>query len=87
MLEEGLADLDFAREVAADFVEYAREVEQWTPERVEHTCGVNADITRRLAREFATARPSVIRCGIAPQQAARDSWSTGLASRNNPPPG
>ena len=68
MLEEGLADLAFARQVASDLDAYARQVSQWPPARVASLCGVAAEDVVWLARAFAGARPAVIRSGIAPQQ-------------------
>ncbi len=68
MLEEGLADLEFAGEVASDLDNYIQQVSEWTPDRVAAICGLEADEVKRLAREFGTARPAVIRSGIAPQQ-------------------
>lgn len=70
MLEEGLADLGFAREVAADFEDFCEQSRAWTPERAAEVCGVSAADIIRLAREYGTARPAVIRGGIAPQQTA-----------------
>ncbi|MBL6081402.1 molybdopterin-dependent oxidoreductase [Belnapia sp. T18] len=70
MLDEGLADLEFARGACADFDELAAEVAPWTPERVAGTCGVTPETVLRLAREFAIARPAVIRAGVGPQQTA-----------------
>ena len=68
MLAENLADLAFATEVAEDLDAYRASIEPWTPERVESVTDVPDDVVVRLAREFAAARPAVIRCGVAPQQ-------------------
>lgn len=70
MFAEGLADIAFATQVAEDLDAYRASVEPWTPERVESVTDVPADVVVRLAREFAAARPAVIRCGVAPQQTA-----------------
>ncbi len=71
MLEEGLADLEFARGACADFGDLARELAPWTPDRVAEVCGVAAETVVRLAREFAAARPAAIRAGVGPQQTAQ----------------
>ncbi len=71
MLDEGLADLEFAQAVVTDFDEFCATVEPWGPERVEAETDVPAAIVIRLAREFAAARPALIRCGVAPQQTIR----------------
>lgn len=68
ILEEGLADLEFARQVASDLDDYTRQVSQWPPARVAGVCGVAQDDVVWLARAFAKARPAVIRSGIGPQQ-------------------
>ena len=70
MLEEGLADLDFARQMTSDFEEYCDQVSEWNPDRVADACGIQADEVVRLARAFGQARPAVIRCGVGPQQSA-----------------
>ncbi|HEX2891395.1 molybdopterin-dependent oxidoreductase [Vineibacter terrae] len=68
MLEEGLADLDHARAVCADLDALAQEVAPWTPARVAELCGIAPETVVRLAREFAAARPAVIRAGVGAQQ-------------------
>lgn len=70
LLEEGLADLDYARSVALDIDEYAEQVATWTPSAVGEVCGVDADVVVRIAREFGTARPALLRAGIGLQQSA-----------------
>jgi len=57
MLEEGLADLEFARRACTDFEDLAAQFAPWTPDRVAEVCGVAAQTVVRLAREFAAARP------------------------------
>ena len=71
MFEEGLADLDFARGACCDLDDYVAQVGPWSPERVADTCGVKAETVTRLAREFAAARPAMIRAGVGPQQTAQ----------------
>ena len=71
MLAEGLADLDYAHDAAADLDAYRAQVEPWTPERVAAACGIEAETVVRLAREFAAAKPAVLRAGVAPQQTVR----------------
>ena len=71
MLREGLADLDYALATAADFDAFCAQVEPWTPERVAAACGCDAGTVIRLAREFAAAKPAVLRAGVAPQQTVR----------------
>jgi anaerobic selenocysteine-containing dehydrogenase len=61
-------DLDRADAVIADLEDYRRHVEPWTPERVAETCGIEAEVVVRLAREFAQARPALIRAGVGATQ-------------------
>jgi anaerobic selenocysteine-containing dehydrogenase len=68
MLEDGLADLEFARRVCADFEDLAAQLAPWTPDRTAEVSGIDAGTVVRLAREFAVARPSAIRAGVGPQQ-------------------
>lgn len=70
MLEEGLADLEFARSACADLDALTDAVTPWTPDRVAAVCGIDAETVVRLAREFASARPALIRAGVGPQQSA-----------------
>lgn len=71
MIEDGVADLDYFRSAAADFDDYCAQVKHWTADRVADACGIDAEVVIRLAREFAAARPAVIRSGVAPQQTIR----------------
>jgi len=68
MFEEGLANLDFARSACVDVDDIAVKVAPWTPKRVAEACGIDAGTVVRLAREFAAARPAMIRAGVGPQQ-------------------
>jgi anaerobic selenocysteine-containing dehydrogenase len=70
LLEDGLADLTYATQVAVDVDAYRRQVAPWTPERVGQACGIDPTTVVRLAREFGTARPALIRAGIGVQQSA-----------------
>lgn len=44
---------------------------EYPPERVSHLTGVDADDIRRLAREYATTRPAVIRLNYGMQRSQR----------------
>ena len=68
IFEEGLADHAFVSQVAEDGEAFRQQVQPWTPDRVAHTCEIEAATVVRIAREFAAARPALIRCGVAPQQ-------------------
>lgn len=68
LLAEELVDRSYAQRVAADFDAYAEQAAGWTPEVVAATCGIDADVVVRIAREFAAARPALIRAGVGVQQ-------------------
>lgn len=68
MFHEGLADLEYAGQVGSDLDAFREQVMPWTPARVGEACGVAPETVTRLAREFAAARPAVIRASVGPQQ-------------------
>lgn len=68
IFEERLEDQAFVSQVVMDREAFRQQVQPWTPERVAHTCEIEAATVVRIAREFAAARPALIRCGVAPQQ-------------------
>jgi anaerobic selenocysteine-containing dehydrogenase len=68
ILSEGLADAEFVDLVVADGDELRADVDEWTPDRVAGVTDVPAETVVRLAREFASAMPATIRCGVGPQQ-------------------
>lgn len=81
MIAEGLADEDYIRAAAADYDAYRDQVAEWTPERVAALCGIDAETVVRLAREFAAARPAVLRSGVGPQQTVRgEAYLRGLSA-------
>jgi anaerobic selenocysteine-containing dehydrogenase len=70
MFADGLVDEAFLLQVASDTDALRQQVAPWTPGKVAETCEIEAATVVRIAREFAAARPALIRCGIAPQQTA-----------------
>ena len=68
MLDEGIADLEFAGQAASDLPDYMDKVAKWSPNQVADICGIDVETVVRLAREFGSARPATIRSGIGPQQ-------------------
>jgi anaerobic selenocysteine-containing dehydrogenase len=81
LFADEMADVAFAQSAVVDLDAYREQVRPWTPERASVVCGVATDVIVRLAREFGTARPATIRCGIAPQQSrAGESLVRALAA-------
>lgn len=70
MFRDGLVDEEFAARVAVDWDQYRDDVAGWHPGAVESTTGVPAATVERLAVEYATAKPALIRGGIGGQQNA-----------------
>jgi anaerobic selenocysteine-containing dehydrogenase len=68
LIMEGLADLDYAKQAAADLDRYLDEIAPWTPDRAAELTGVASHDILRLAQAFATARPATILSGIGPEQ-------------------
>lgn len=68
MFAEGLVDRDHASAIAADLDAYRARVAPWTPSATQAVTDVEAGTIVRIAREFAAARPALIRFGVAPQQ-------------------
>jgi anaerobic selenocysteine-containing dehydrogenase len=65
ILGEGLADVDYLERFTAGHEELAAHVGGCTPEWAAAETGIPAEDIRTLAREFATAQPSLIRIGVA----------------------
>jgi anaerobic selenocysteine-containing dehydrogenase len=81
MIAEGLANEDYIRAAADDYEAYRDQVAEWTPDRVAAVCGVDAETVVRLAREFAAARPALLRSGVGPQQTVRgEAYLRGLSA-------
>lgn len=65
IIGEGLTDEDYVRRHTVGYEELAERVRQHTPEWAAEQTGLDADDIRTLAREYATAQPSMIRIGVA----------------------
>jgi anaerobic selenocysteine-containing dehydrogenase len=68
IIREGLQDAAYVENYTLGFDQLKRKVEEYPPERVAQWTGISsADITR-LAREYATRRPAVIRVNYGVQR-------------------
>src|SRR5213593_1359541 len=65
IIDEALVDVDYVEKYTVGYAELKERVREYTPERVSQISGVPAADVRRLAREYATVQPSVIRIGVA----------------------
>ncbi|MBX9962811.1 MAG: molybdopterin-dependent oxidoreductase [Burkholderiales bacterium] len=65
LVAEDLIDRDYVERHTVGFDALTTRAAEYTPERVAAITGLDAEDVRRLAREYATAQPSVIRIGVA----------------------
>jgi len=77
IIGEGLHDADYVAKYAIGFDELREKVKAYPPERVAQWTGIAAEDIRKLAREYATIRPSVIRLNYGVQR----SEGGGMATR------
>ena len=77
IIGEKLYDDDYVSNYTLGFEQLREKVKEYTPERVANWTGISADDTRKLAREYATTSPSVIRLNYGVQR----SEGGGMATR------
>jgi len=77
IIGENLHDADYVSKYTLGFEQLREKVKEYSPERVAQWTGISADDIRRLAREYATVRPSVIRLNYGVQR----SEGGGMATR------
>jgi anaerobic selenocysteine-containing dehydrogenase len=76
IIGEKLHDADYVTKYTLGFEQLREKVKEYPPERVAQWTGIAADDIRKLAREYATARPSVIRLNYGVQRSERGGMST-----------
>lgn len=62
---EGLVDKEYVENYTVGYDELVERAKEYTPEKVASITGIPTDDIRKLARDYATTRPSVIRIGVA----------------------
>ena len=77
IIREKLYDADYVADYTLGFDDLCQRVREYTPEQVAQWTGIAADDIRRLAREYATIRPAVIRVNYGVQR----SENGGMAVR------
>ena len=77
IIAENLHDPDYVGKYTLGFEQLCAKVKEYPPERVAPWTGISADDIRKLAREYATVRPSVIRLNYGVQR----SEGGGMATR------
>ena len=69
IINEGLHNADYVSKYTIGFEQLKQKVQEYPPERVAVWTGISADDIRKLAREYATVRPAVIRVNYGVQRA------------------
>ena len=64
IVEEQLADFQFASERVAEWDEFCEFIKEFTPEKVANICGVEADLIRQAARLYASTKPAICFHGV-----------------------
>jgi len=77
IIGEGLHDADYVARYTLGFDELREKVKAYPPERAAQWTGIAAEDIRKLAREYATIRPAVIRVNYGVQR----SEGGGMATR------
>ena len=77
IIGENLHDADYVAKYTLGFEQLREKVKEYPPERVAQWTGIAAEDIRKLAREYATVRPSVIRLNYGVQR----SEGGGMATR------
>ena len=75
IINENLFDADYVARYTVGFEDLKARAQQYPPEKVAHWTGISADDIRKLAREYATQRPSVIRVNYGIQRSERGGMS------------
>ena len=77
IINENLHDADYVERYTVGFEQLREKVQEYPPERVAQWTGISASDIRKLAHEYATVRPSVIRVNDGVQR----SEGGGMAMR------
>jgi molybdopterin guanine dinucleotide-containing S/N-oxide reductase-like protein len=76
IIGENLHDADYVAKYTLGFDELREKVKEYRPERVAEWTGIAAADIRKLAREYATTRPAVIRLNYGVQRSERGGMAT-----------
>jgi anaerobic selenocysteine-containing dehydrogenase len=70
IIADGLTDADYIDKHTLGYAELAARVREWTPQRAAAICGITAGEIINLARDYAGARPAMIRINFGLQRHA-----------------
>lgn len=76
IIGEGLHDADYVAKHTLGFDQLCEKVKAYPPERAAQWTGIAAEDIRKLAREYATVRPSVIRVNYGVQRSENGGTAT-----------
>src|SRR5438094_2053263 len=76
IINEHLYDADYVAKYTLGFEQLRDKVQEYPPEHVSKWTGISAADIARLAREYATTRPAVIRVNYGVQRSERGGMST-----------
>jgi anaerobic selenocysteine-containing dehydrogenase len=76
IINESLYDADYVRRHTAGFEQLRLKVQEYPPEQVAKWTGISSSDIDRLAREYATTRPAVIRLNYGIQRSERGGMAT-----------
>ena len=76
IIGENLHDADYVAKYTLGFEQLREKVKEYSPERVAQWTGIAAEDIRKLAREYATVRPSVIRLNYGVQRSEGGGTAT-----------
>jgi len=76
IIGEGLHDANYVASHTWGFDELRKKVKEYPPERVAQWTGISTEEIRKLAREYATTRPAVIRLNYGVQRSERGGMAT-----------
>lgn len=76
IIEENLQDSDYVEKYTLGFEQLRERVKEYPPERVAQWTGIDAEDIRRLAREYATVHPAVIRLNYGVQRSEGGGTAT-----------
>ena len=68
LIEHDWLDLDYIERYTDGWPALADRALAWTPPRTAEVCGIEADVVRALAREYAQVRPAAIRLNYGMQR-------------------
>jgi anaerobic selenocysteine-containing dehydrogenase len=71
IINESLYDADYVSRYTVGFDDLKARVQEYPPEKVARWTGISASHIRKLAREYATERPAVIRVNYGIQRSER----------------